>query len=146
MQDSIAGTITRAYDPRFDTLTQEVTPEGTVRYSYYANGLRRTMTPTGGTAITYGYDAANRLISISQAAGAGGGPIPATVQTVTMGYDTAGRQTSLKLPNGIQITYGYDTASQLTGITYKKADATRDWWTDLYLRRRRSANRHRREP
>ncbi len=124
VQDSIAGNITRAYDNRFDTLTQEVTPEGTVSYSYLANGLRRTMTPSGGTAITYGYDAANRLASISQAAGAGGGPIPAAVQTVTMGYDTAGRQTSLKLPNGIQITYGYDNASQLTGITYKKSDAT----------------------
>jgi RHS repeat-associated protein len=124
VQDSLAGNITRAYDNRFDTLTQEVTPEGTVNYSYYANGLRRTMTPSGGTAITYGYDAANRLASISQAAGAGGGPIPTTVQTVTMGYDTAGRQSSLKLPNGIQITYGYDNASQLTGITYKKSDAT----------------------
>ncbi len=124
VQDSLAGNITRAYDNRFDTLTQEVTPEGTVSYSYHTNGLRKTMTPSGGTAITYGYDVANRLASISQAAGAGGGPIPAAVQTVTMGYDTAGRQTNLKLPNGIQITYGYDNGSQLTGITYKKSDAT----------------------
>lgn len=132
VQDSLAGNITRAYDNRFDTLTQEVTPEGTVSYSYHANGLRKTMAPSGGTAITYGYNAANRLASISQAAGTGGGPIPAAVQTVAMGYDTAGRQTSLKLPNGIQITYGYDNASQLTGTTYKKSDGTTVLGTLIY--------------
>lgn len=124
VQDSIAGTITRSYDDRFNTLKQEVTPEGTVTYTYYANGLRNTMTPTGGTTLTYGYDNANRLTNISQAGGAGGGPIPVTTQIVTFGYDTADRQTNLTLPNGIQITYGHDNASQLTSITYKKADAT----------------------
>lgn len=124
VQDSLAGTIARTYDPRFDSLTQEVTPEGTVNYTYYANGLRQTMTPSGGTAISYDYDPANRLSKITQAAGLGGGAIPGTPQIVTMGYDTANRPTSLTLPNGIQITYGYDAASQLTGITYKKADAT----------------------
>ncbi|MBM3223077.1 MAG: hypothetical protein FJZ47_04645, partial [Candidatus Tectomicrobia bacterium] len=124
LQDSLAGTITRTYDPRFDTVTQETTPEGTVTYTYDAHGLRTTMLPTGGTPISYSYDAANRLVSLTQAAGAGGGAVPGTVQTVSVGYDTANRQTSLTLPNGIHVTYTYDAASQLTSITYKKADAT----------------------
>jgi RHS repeat-associated protein len=38
--------------------------------------------------------------------------------TVSFGYDSANRRTSLTLPNGIVVSYGYDTASELTGLTY----------------------------
>jgi uncharacterized protein RhaS with RHS repeats len=37
--DSVAGTIERTYDLR-DRLTEEVTPEGTVSYTYDAAGRR----------------------------------------------------------------------------------------------------------
>ena len=47
--DSANGTITRSYDDRFNTLTQETTPQGTLGYSYDAAGRRATMTPSGGT-------------------------------------------------------------------------------------------------
>jgi len=122
--DTIAGSISRTYDDRFDALKTETTPEGSVGYDYYANGLRKSLTPSGGTAIVYGYDNADRLTQVSQAAGTGGGPIPATAQTVKLGYDSVGRQTSLTLPNGIKVAYAYDNADQLTGISYAKADGT----------------------
>jgi RHS repeat-associated protein len=35
-------------------------------------------------------------------------------------YDSAGRRTSLTLPNGVLVEYAYDTASRLTSITYKQ--------------------------
>src|SRR6266446_2595701 len=41
--DSLAGTITRTYDLQ-DRLTQEVTPQGTVSYTYNASGRRASMT------------------------------------------------------------------------------------------------------
>lgn len=59
------GTITRGYD-LLDRLTSEVTPEGTVSYTYEAADRRATMTVAGQTQITYGYDNADRLTSITQ--------------------------------------------------------------------------------
>ncbi len=67
--DSSAGTITRSYDDRFDSLTEETSPQGTVAYTYNADGQRATMTPTGGTPLTYSYDAAKRLTALTQGAG-----------------------------------------------------------------------------
>lgn len=112
--DSQNGTITRSYDG-LDRLLQEVTPQGTVSYTYYANGLRQTMTVTGQSAVTYSYDNANRLTSIVQGS-----------QTVGFTYDNANRRTQISLPNGITINYAYDTASQLTGITYVKGTTLGD--------------------
>lgn len=122
-QDSANGTITRDYDDRFDAVLQEVTPQGTVAYTYTADGRRQSMTPTGGSAVTYAYDAARRLTEIAQAAGLGGA-VPAAAQTVGFSYDTADRPTGVTLPNGITLAYAYDTASQLQSVTYKKADGT----------------------
>lgn len=123
LADSVAGTLTRSYDNRFDSLASETGPDGSVTYTYTADGRRHSVTPTGGTAQTSTFDAAGRLTGISQAAGAGAAN-PAAVQNVTLGYDEADRRTRVTLPNGIQITYAYDPASQLTGITYKKADGS----------------------
>jgi RHS repeat-associated protein len=124
IQDSANGTISRTYDDRFDKLQQEVSAQGTVDYTYDAAGRRQTMTPSGGTTVTYDYDNAYRLTGIEQAAGTGGGALPAVQQSVSISYDSADRPTVLTLPNGMTMTYGYDNASQLTGITYKKADDT----------------------
>lgn len=121
--DSANGTITRSYDDRFDSVLEEVTPQGSVDYTYYADGQRQSMTPIGGSTVTYSYDAAKRLTQITQAAGLGGA-VPATAQSVGFNYDSANRLTGMTLPNGITATYGYDNASQLLSINYKKADAT----------------------
>jgi RHS repeat-associated protein len=73
--------------------------------------------------VNYAYDAANRLTQIAQAAGLTAAQ-PSTAQSVGFTYDTANRPTKATLPNGMTMDYGYDNASQLTSITYKKADTT----------------------
>jgi len=107
--DSASGTIASSFDG-LDRLTQEQSPQGQVSYTYYANGLRQSMTAQGQAAVSYTYDNADRLTQISQ----GGAAVAFT-------YDTANRRTSLTLPNGVQVNYGYDNGSQLTGITYQRA-------------------------
>ena len=73
-----------------DRLTKEVTPHGTVSYTYDNADRRETMTVSGQNAVNYTFDNANRLTQISQS-GTG---------TVGFGYDNADRRTLLTLPNG----------------------------------------------
>jgi RHS repeat-associated protein len=66
------------------------------------------MTVAGQQPVNYSYDAANRLIAVTQGSA-----------NVGFAYDNANRRVSLTLPNGTSMEYGYDNASQLTSITYK---------------------------
>jgi RHS repeat-associated protein len=104
--DSLAGTITHAYD-NLDRLTSEVTPQGSISYGYDADGRRTSLTVSGQPSVSYVYDDADRTTQISQGASA-----------VTFSYDDANRRTLMVLPNGVSISYGHDNGSQLTGITY----------------------------
>ena len=106
LTDSVSGTTTRTYDG-LDRMTGETTPQGTVAYTYYANGLRETMTPASQATVNYVYDNANRLTGLTQG-----------TESVGFSYDNTNRRATLTLPNGITATYGYDAANQLTGITY----------------------------
>jgi RHS repeat-associated protein len=65
------------------------------------------MTVAGQSAISYGYDDANRLTSITQGSA-----------TVTITYDNSDRPVTVTYPNGIVRTNGYNAASQVTSITY----------------------------
>jgi RHS repeat-associated protein len=105
--DSLSGTIERAFDG-LDRLTQEHNPQGQIDYTYYANGLRHTMTVQGQPIVNYTYDDANRLTQISQASA-----------TVGIAYDSMSRRSVLTLPNGIDVSYGYDEASRLTSLVYR---------------------------
>ncbi|MCZ7624706.1 MAG: hypothetical protein M5R38_01650 [Candidatus Methylomirabilis sp.] len=61
--------------------------------------------------VSYTYDAASRLRTITQA------PLnPASID-----YDTLGRRTNLTLPNGVSTEYQYDAASRLTALIYRNA-------------------------
>jgi RHS repeat-associated protein len=122
--DSANGNISRQYDNRFDTISQETTSQGTVNYTYYADGQRASVSPSGGSTVSYFYDTAGRLQRLEQAAGTGTA-LPSTKQSVVVtSYDTANRLTGLTLPNGITVKYSYDAASQLKTVTYKKSDGT----------------------
>jgi YD repeat-containing protein len=110
--DSIAGTITRTYDG-LDDLISEVTPQGSVSYTYDSGNRRTSMTVAGQPTVSYTYDNGNRLTQIAQG-----------TATVIIGYDGANRRTSLTLPNGIVAAYGYDAASRLTSITYTQGSIT----------------------
>jgi RHS repeat-associated protein len=109
---TVTATVTRTYDG-LDQLTQEVTPEGTVNYTYDNASRRATMTVVGQTQVTYTYDNADRLTQVQQG-----------TSTVTIAYDIAGRRTSLTLPNTNSVTYGYNGASELTSLTYKQGATT----------------------
>jgi RHS repeat-associated protein len=71
------------------------------------------MTVTGQPPVSYGYDAADRLTSLTQAAVA-----------VTVEHDDAGRRRRVTLPNGVATEYAYDAASQLTALTYRRGGVT----------------------
>src|SRR5437867_5671737 len=71
------------------------------------------MTIAGQTAVSYSYDDAHRLTSITQGSA-----------TVSLTYDSANRRSTLTFPNGIVATYGYDNANQLTSLTYALGGTT----------------------
>ena len=71
------------------------------------------MTVVGQTQVTYTYDNANRLTTITQG-----------TDTVTLAYDDADRRTSVTYPNTNKIEYGYNVASELTSLTYKQGTTT----------------------
>ena len=109
---TVTATITRTYDG-LDRLTQEVTAQGTVNYTYDNASRRATMTVVGQPQITYTYDNADRLTQVQQG-----------TNTTTIAYDIAGRRTSLTLPNTNSIVYAYNAASELTSLTYKQGATT----------------------
>jgi YD repeat-containing protein len=66
------------------------------------------MTVAGQAAVTYGYDDADRLTSITQRS-----------SVVGFEYDGANRRTAVTLPNGVRVEYGYTASSRLAALTYK---------------------------
>ncbi|HEV8719169.1 MAG TPA: tandem-95 repeat protein [Candidatus Binatia bacterium] len=82
-------------------------------YTYDLNGNRVSMIdPTGLT--TYGYDALNRLTSITNNKG----------QVTSFTYDALSRRTSMTHANGVVTTYQYDSASQLTRLAHQLGATT----------------------
>jgi RHS repeat-associated protein len=118
--NTVTATITRAYDG-LDRLTQEVTPQGTVNYTYDNASRRATMTVVGQSQVVYTYDNANRLTNIVQG-----------TSTVTIAYDDADRRTSITYPNTNKIEYLYNVANELTTVTYKKGTTTLGTLTYTY--------------
>jgi len=104
-----------------DRLTQEVTAEGTVNYTYDNASRRATMTVVGQPQVVYTYDNANRLTTIVQG-----------TSTVTIAYDDADRRTSVTYPNTNKVEYLYNVASELTTVTYKKGTTTLGTLTYTY--------------
>src|SRR5262249_60211031 len=109
--DSLSGTIARTYDG-FDRLTQEVTPEGTVSYTYDAASRRASMTVLGQPTINYSYDQADRVTQITQG-----------TAVVSFAHDNANRRTSRPPPNRVVTNYAYDAASRLTRLPFKMGSA-----------------------
>jgi YD repeat-containing protein len=71
------------------------------------------MTVAGQSALTYTYDSAHRLTSMTQG-----------TATVSQTYDNADRRSTLTYPNGIVATFGYDNANHLTSLTYALGQTT----------------------
>jgi RHS repeat-associated protein len=88
-------------------------PESNSSYTYTAAGARETRTGPDGTT-SYGYDALNRMISITDPAGSKFG----------VSYDSASRPLQLTRPNGVSDMFTYDALGRLTGRTSKLGEAT----------------------
>ena len=112
--DSLNGTISRGYDG-LDRLTQEITPQGIVNYSFDAANRKTSMTASGSTPVNYGYDNGNRLLTVTQG-----------TSSVSIAYDDANRVSSVTLPNGIVARYTFDSHGMLTSLVYQKDGAILD--------------------
>jgi RHS repeat-associated protein len=91
----------------------------TINYTYRGDGRRDTMSVTGEPVVTYAYDDAGRLTGIIRNVGG-------TSRTYNLGYDNAGRRTSLQIPlaNGtdyVASSYGYDNANRPTNLLLQGA-------------------------
>jgi RHS repeat-associated protein len=99
-------------------LTNVITKIGslikTVSYSYDDVGNRVTMTDPDGGVTTYTYDAANRLIGLTN-------PL---VQTISYTYDDANRLIRKAYHNGAHTLYAYDAANRLLSLTNKNSSGT----------------------
>jgi RHS repeat-associated protein len=116
----VTATITRTYDG-LDRLTQEVTAQGTMNYTYDNASRRATMTVVGQPQVVYTYDNANRLTTITQGTSTG-----------TIAYDDADRRTSVTYPNTNSMAYAYNAARELTMVTYKQGTTTLGTLTYTY--------------
>jgi RHS repeat-associated protein len=115
--DSISGAISYTYSSSgcstgtcgggaADKVVKEVTPLGTIDYSYDAIGRRTSMTVAGQQPVTYQYDVNSRLVNV-------GATLSGRPMGFGISYDALGRRTSLTLPNGVKTNYTYDNASHL---------------------------------
>jgi RHS repeat-associated protein len=101
------GTTSYAHDDAGRT-TSVASPEGTISYGYDAAGRRTTMTLPSAQTVTYAYDTAGLLGSLTDW----------RAETVSFGYDPDGNRTSISRPNGVDSTYTYDAAGRVTDISH----------------------------
>lgn len=108
-----SGNYTNVYDSR-DRLCTNSTPQGTLFYTYDANGnVTNIMSSTiGGTLVAYQYDALNRLTNVidSRLAGA---------QNTAYGFDAVGNLQRIQYPNSVTNQYQYDSLNRLTNLVWK---------------------------
>ncbi len=101
------GTVSFSYDSRGRVHTTTDVYNRMIEYGYDPNG-NRTLLKLGGINYTgYGYDAANRLTSLSDLN---------WNEATTLAYDNADRLTSMFRPRGVTRTLDYDGMSRLTKL------------------------------
>ncbi|GIJ10586.1 RHS repeat-associated core domain-containing protein [Micromonospora sp. NPDC049891] len=106
--DSQAGTTTLEYDD-FDRVRSEITPQGTVNYSYGTTVRDRTMTLPDG-ATRHVYDANGALSEIHRNG----------TQVTAITRDAVGRPERVGAPGeGVHQVYNYNHAGQVKSITYQ---------------------------
>ena len=99
-------TLTWTYDLAGQLRSEQSTKNSsTVAYTYDLGGNRLSVSLDGTVFVTYLYDDATRLVTITRG-----------TNNFTFGYDNANRRTSLGYPNGVNTSYTYDTLSRLTNL------------------------------
>ncbi|MBI4852970.1 MAG: RHS repeat-associated core domain-containing protein [Acidobacteria bacterium] len=104
--------IARSFD-NANRLLSESTPQGTVSYTYNPAYERTSMIAADRSPVSYTYDNASRLSTISQNLGQG-------LEVFTYTYDNLSRSTSLLMPNGINTVYEYDQTNRLKRLKHQK--------------------------
>lgn len=122
------GTTTFGYDALNRPYLKTFPGGGTSQVGYDANGNVTSYTDAGGT-VSYGYDPANNLWSLAEP----GGSCPAYPTAVTVpnstrctgfAYDNDNRRTSVNYPSGEKVTMGYDSAGRQTSVVAKRPSGT----------------------
>ncbi len=122
INDSISGPIEYIYGNTgcaacggaIDKIIKEITPLGSISYTYDALGRRESMTVAGQPTVAYLYDANSRLREINAI-------INGAIAKFDLQHDALGRRTSLTVPNGVTTAYGYDNASRLLNLNYSNS-------------------------
>jgi RHS repeat-associated protein len=110
------GTTSYAYDQR-DRLLTKSTTEGALTYTYDIAGNRKTVrSDSGSYTVDYGYDALDRLASVTDNTVGGG--------TTSYHYDAGGRLSSYDYPNGTSTAIGYDTLNRAQSVKIGTAIGT----------------------
>ena len=115
-------TLTWTYDLAGQLLNEQSTKNSsTVAYTYDDGGNRLSVSLDGQVFVTYAYDDASRLTTITRGSNVFG-----------FGYDNANRRTSMTYPNGVNTSYAYDTLDRLTNLSAVKAPTTVTNFTYAY--------------
>jgi RHS repeat-associated protein len=107
--DSVTGYL----DGWFDHASQQ----GTVWLRYAPDSRDLSRMEMSDATVDYSRDAEHRVTQIQY-------QLNHDVRTFSYGYDALGRRSHATLANGITADYAWDAASQLTGITYRRADGS----------------------
>jgi RHS repeat-associated protein len=103
-----------SYDGNGNLLTAVTRSGNSITLTYDALNRLSTKAPAGQATVTYGYDLANRLNSISKPT-VGGDPSTGTFQRF---FDTSGRFTQEQYPDGKTVTHVLDSNGNRTKTTW----------------------------
>lgn len=105
-----ADVTTWSYDDK-NRVTDQTLP-GSLRthYDYDATDDLTAITDAGGT-VSYGYDDAGRLTSVTEP------PVGRTAQVTQVGYDSYGNESTIATPNSRTLTYTYNAAGRQSAMT-----------------------------
>jgi RHS repeat-associated protein len=104
------GTTQLQYDPAGRLTTAKDGFGATVSYGYDLAGLLTSLTYPDGSTVTRTYDADQRLTSVRDFIG----------KTFTFTYDAAGLLSTQANPNGVKAAWQHDADNLTTGITISK--------------------------
>ncbi|AXL50736.1 YD repeat protein [Paraburkholderia caffeinilytica] len=109
--DSVTGKLSQWFD-------SSANQQGRVWFRYAADSRDLARIEMKDAVVTYSRDAGHRVTQIQYEVN---GEAP---RTFGYTYDALGRRSQATLANGMTAIYTWDAASQLTGITYKRADGS----------------------
>ncbi|HEX5534398.1 MAG TPA: DNRLRE domain-containing protein [Actinomycetales bacterium] len=118
------GTTSFSYDPVNRPTGKTLPGPVTTTLTYDKTGNIATATDPGGT-VSYRYNAANQLEALAEPGGTCTGytltsPPPASARCTLFGNDANGNRTVVRYPSGQRVELGYDTAGRQTTVTAKR--------------------------